>query len=102
MYFFGVRFTVAEISGRSGATILEVKVTGPEASDFTGAGCWREPIHVEAGGTLHAFDADWESLGYCAPGTASRSINPIITVNVGYQGDDGQMASVSAQAVIVK
>src|SRR5581483_6148217 len=68
LIYFNQKFTLAETGGKSGATIQTiVSFDDGHTTDDTGPSCWVNPIRVAPHATLQAFDADWDSLSYCAP-----------------------------------
>ncbi len=92
------RFLLTETSRNSGATILDIVVIGPNGTDSTGPGCWRDRLRVPPGGTLDTFytDAGLMWLLYCAPGSGGRSSRPELRVIVNFVGDGGQTGKVEA------
>lgn len=99
---YEVRFLLRETSGRSAATITEVTVYGPEGSDITGPGCWRETVQVKAGGSLDLFhtDAGQRHLVYCAPGSGGQTRTPNLTVAVSFVDANGQPGTVGASVAV--
>jgi hypothetical protein len=88
-------------AGRSAATVHEVKSTLDDgSSDVMNSSCWRNPITVEAGGTLDTFDVGWNSLGNCAPGVESRAEGSRVAVVVTFSDDDGHRVSVEAAVAV--
>ena len=94
-YSAQARFTLTEIGGVSGATIDTVAVWTMQETDFTGQSCWKTPIHVEAGGTLDAFDARSGSLSYCAP-YFDGPISDSVSLTVTFIDDHGVAGTVNA------
>lgn len=94
-YSAEARFTLTEIGGVSGATIDTVAVFNSQENDITGQSCWRNPIHVEAGGTLDIFNARYGSLSYCAP-YFDGPISDSVSLTVGFIDDHGVTGTVNA------
>jgi hypothetical protein len=107
------KFRVAETSGGTGAVITAVRVAAPfpvsppdSIWEETSEACWRNPLRVEAGGTLEAFniepwtDGGWTKggLGYCAPSLASYRDEglPSVVITVTFTDDNGNHGAVWA------
>ena len=101
-YAYSVKFLLVETTGKSGATITNIRTSDGRNSDNTGYLCWRDPIRVEPGGTLDAFDSGWEALLYCAPGFGSSVPVPSMSVLVDYVDDDGRAGNVAATVAVTK
>ena len=97
-YGFGAGFLLRETGGESGATIVSVVVRGPNGSDETGPGCWRDALRVPPGGTLDTFhtEAGTRWLSYCAPGTGGPAIVSELGLTVHFIDDEGRRGDVSA------
>jgi len=89
---YGVRFRLRETGGERSAEIGDLLVVGPDSSDWTGPGCWRDSLRVPSGGTLDTFhtDAGLGWLGYCAPGSGGRTATPTLRLIVHFTDDLGR------------
>ena len=101
-YVYLVKFWLKETSGTSGATVLSVWSSAGAGSDLTDAGCWRERIRVEPGGTLDFFDKGWKDLGYCAPITSSSIPAQSVGIVIAYIDDEGRRGLVDALAPVAR
>jgi hypothetical protein len=105
-FYFYDKFHLTETSGKSGATIQEIRTSiddGGGGGDATGPVCWRETIRVEPGASLNAFDESWDPRDYCAPFTASRVSGPhVIYLIVTFKDDDGHDGTVRATTTVPK
>ncbi len=103
-FWYEPRFLLTETSGNIGATIQDILVQGPNESEQTGPGCWREPLRVPPGGTLDIFytDAGLQSLTYCAPGCSGRAPSAPLRVVVSFIDDGGHPGTVQANVNAVK
>jgi hypothetical protein len=106
-YSYEPRFLLRETSGKSAATLQEIKVTAtPGFSEVTGPRCVG-PMHVPAGGTLDLFytDANLAGLAYCSPfpsGTGNLDDARQIEVVVTFTDDAGGMGTAKAIASITR
>jgi len=94
------KFDLTETSGLSGATIRSITSLSDVVSDMTGVECWRDPIRVPAGGTLDTFDAGLDSLGYCAPASATRDRSAQVSIVISFLDDAGRAGIAYASAPI--
>lgn len=91
-YGYVVRFLLRETGGKIGAQVEGVTVASDQGSDETGPSCWRDNLRVPPGGTLDVFYGD--EMGYCAPGTGSRTPLDSVLLIVAFQGEDNPKGTV--------
>jgi hypothetical protein len=101
-YSYPVKFLLTETTGKSGATITEVRISSGSDTEILGPLCWRTPIHVAPGGTLDTFDAGWDSLAYCAPAIGSRTNVSSLSVLIRYVDDEGGLGTLMATAAVTR
>ena len=101
-FFYDVQFMLTEMSGKTGATIGDIRVSTVGESQLTGPGCWRETIRVAPGETLDYFDTQYESLLYCAPGVGSRIPVSSVDIIVSFKDDEGRVGTVTGSATVTR
>ena len=96
---YEVRFLLRETGGRSGATVQRIAFYGPDGSDETGPGCWRDSLRVPPGGVLDTFhtDAGQYWLAYCSPGSGGPVRTPSLSIVVTFTDDDGRVGEVGSK-----
>jgi hypothetical protein len=104
IFGYEVRFLIRETGGKSGATINQITVYGPDSSDITNAGCWRDAQRVAPLGKLDTFYTDLGSkwLAYCGPGSAGKTPSPSLDVTLTFTDDAGVVGSISFPITAVR
>jgi hypothetical protein len=96
-FLFKPRFKLTETSGKSGATIQNIRSSmNGIVTNNTGSSCWTTPIRVRPGATLDLFDSGSDRLGHCAPSFAGPADTARITMVVTFTDDEGLSGSVEA------
>jgi hypothetical protein len=98
-YGYVVTFWLTEVTGLSGATIVDVVVSTTGQSQGS---CWGDVLRVEPGGTLDYFERALRSLSYCAPSVGSPVRATYVAIEVTYADDDGRIGTVKGWVTLTK
>jgi hypothetical protein len=106
-FSYAEKFVLTETTRRSGATVQKIESSTDKGDDteVTDAGCWRNTIRVEPGGSLDVFEVGRDSIGdlsYCAPFAASRTEASRVSIIVTFTDDDGRSGIVQGTATVTR